>query len=358
MSFVNSKEVKFQIEAFRGAQGPIGPAGPIGPQGIQGPRGLTGATGPQGAKGEKGDAFKYSDFTGAQLEALRGPTGATGATGPQGPQGTAGAQGPQGPAGSDYVLTDEDKEEIAGMIEVPGGSGANIDDTTPSATTTYSSEKIEAELSELNEAKVNKAGWTADKYLGTDADGRVVEKDAPTGGVYVGTEEPTDENVTVWIDPDGEPSTDEDPPKLIASVTLTEDWFADENAFTSYADGTPLGVLKRLLIIGYASGASTNTVESTMQLRFDGVWTPQLSYQARKPNSTSYVIINVEFGSFYSVFSSSAYGGVDTSTPRNWQIVPSTFTKREVTKIGFGWPNSNAKGYGVGTDFKVWGWSE
>lgn len=38
------------------------------------------------------------------------------------------------------------------MVEVTGG-GAAIDDTTPSSTTTYSSQKIESELSALNEAK-------------------------------------------------------------------------------------------------------------------------------------------------------------------------------------------------------------
>ena len=81
------------------------------------------------------------------LESLKGDKGDTGATGPQGP---AGADG------KDYVLTDADKQEIAGMVKVPGG-GAAIDDTTPSTTTTYSSQKIEDELSALNEAKANDA---------------------------------------------------------------------------------------------------------------------------------------------------------------------------------------------------------
>lgn len=43
----------------------------------------------------------------------QGPTGATGATGPQGP---AGATGPQGPAGDDYVLTNQDKQDIADIV--------------------------------------------------------------------------------------------------------------------------------------------------------------------------------------------------------------------------------------------------
>lgn len=61
----------------------------------------------------------------------RGEAGPAGPAGPQGPEGPAGAEGPQGPQGApgeDYVLTDEDMQEIAGiaagMVEVPdGGNG-------------------------------------------------------------------------------------------------------------------------------------------------------------------------------------------------------------------------------------------
>ena len=105
---------------------------------------------PRGDKGDKGD---------------KGATGAVGPQGPAGPKGDKGDTGATGPAGAngkDYVLTEADKQEIAGMVEVPGGVGAAIDDTTPSTTTTYSSQKIEDELSALNEAIV-------DLYDQTDA---------------------------------------------------------------------------------------------------------------------------------------------------------------------------------------------
>lgn len=128
-----------EFDVMDGEDGAQGPAGP------QGEPGATGATGPKGDKGDKGE---------------RGEKGATGAVGPQGPagpqgeKGDTGATGPQGPAGADgkdYLLTEADKQEIAGMVEGTVG-GAAIDDTTPSATTTYSSQKIEDELSALNEA--------------------------------------------------------------------------------------------------------------------------------------------------------------------------------------------------------------
>lgn len=59
-----------------------------------------GATGPQGVQGPKGD------------------TGPQGVQGPQGIQGERGPQGIQGPQGADYILTENDKTEIAEAIPV------------------------------------------------------------------------------------------------------------------------------------------------------------------------------------------------------------------------------------------------
>lgn len=85
----------------RGPQGPQGEPGEMGPQGEQGPKGETGATGATGPQGPKGD---------------RGLKGDTGSPGPQGPKGDTGATGPQG---DDYVLTAQDKADIAAEVEVP-----------------------------------------------------------------------------------------------------------------------------------------------------------------------------------------------------------------------------------------------
>lgn len=72
--------------------------GPTGEQGIPGPQGPIGPIGPKGEQG------------------------------PIGPQGIQGEPGPQGPAGQDYILTENDKREIAGLIETPSVSvdGATI----------------------------------------------------------------------------------------------------------------------------------------------------------------------------------------------------------------------------------------
>ena len=102
-----------------GATGPAGPKGDTGATGPAGPKGDTGETGAQGPKGDKGD-------TGAT-----GPKGDTGETGPQGPQGiqgpkgdtgATGPQGPKGDAGADYVLTAQDRQDIADIVIADIGS--------------------------------------------------------------------------------------------------------------------------------------------------------------------------------------------------------------------------------------------
>ena len=83
--------------------------------------------------------------------------------------------------------------------------GAKIDDNTPSANTTYSSQKIESELTALNEAKANKADLAAVAKSGSynDLTNKPTIPDAYTlpaasasvlGGVKVGTGLTIDEN--------------------------------------------------------------------------------------------------------------------------------------------------------------------
>ncbi|EKY23907.1 collagen-like protein [Clostridium celatum] len=108
--------------------------------------GATGEQGPQGIQGERG---------------LQGPQGERGLQGEKGPQGEQGIQGPQGPKGDTPDMTAfEEKinaqyeqintkvisvEERVQAIEENGvgGGNANIDDTTISKISTWSSEKIE-----------------------------------------------------------------------------------------------------------------------------------------------------------------------------------------------------------------------
>ena len=97
----------------------------------------------KGDKGDTGAAFTYDMFTTEQLEALKvkgdtgakgdpgadgapgkdGKDGAPGKDGADGKPGDKGDKGDTGDPGSDYVLTDADKSEIAALVlaQIPDG---------------------------------------------------------------------------------------------------------------------------------------------------------------------------------------------------------------------------------------------
>lgn len=87
-----------------------------------------------------------------------GPQGETGATGPQGPKGDKGETGPQGIQGSkgdpgdDYTLTEQDKQEIAGMVDTP------VDDVQINGTSILSNRAANVPLASANAYGVGKVG--------------------------------------------------------------------------------------------------------------------------------------------------------------------------------------------------------
>lgn len=105
--------------------------------------------------------------------------------------------GEKGEPGDDYILTEADKQEIAGMVEVTGGSGsgAGIDDTTPSVNTTYSSNKIDALLNEQKEANekqdteieaLKQSGGVTDEQVQTAVNNYLTEN--PVSGALTANE--------------------------------------------------------------------------------------------------------------------------------------------------------------------------
>lgn len=119
------------------------------------PRGDTGATGPQGERGPRGETGQT------------GPAGPRGEQGPKGDTGATGATGPKGDPGEDYVLTAEDKAEIAGMVNVPvtdvqvdGSSivSGSVAEIPLADTSTYGVLKIGTGLRLRNDGYVSPAG--------------------------------------------------------------------------------------------------------------------------------------------------------------------------------------------------------
>lgn len=69
---------------------------------------------------------KYVDDAIAAVELLEGPAGKDGYTPVKGVDYFDGRDGKDGKDGKDYILTDTDKREIAGMVEVSGGGEADL----------------------------------------------------------------------------------------------------------------------------------------------------------------------------------------------------------------------------------------
>lgn len=105
------------VQGIQGIQGPKGDKGDTGSQGPKGDKGDTGAQGIQGPKGDKGDTGEKGDTGAIGPKGDKGDKGDTGATGAQGERGPQGIQGETGPQGDDYVLTEQDKQDIADIAE-------------------------------------------------------------------------------------------------------------------------------------------------------------------------------------------------------------------------------------------------
>ena len=100
--------------------------------------------GPPGPKGQDG-TVSFNDLTEEQKASLKGDTGPAGERGPAGPQGPVGPRGadgtmsftdltpeqkeslrgPAGPKGDSYIITEDDKNEIAQLVYsmFPSGEG-------------------------------------------------------------------------------------------------------------------------------------------------------------------------------------------------------------------------------------------
>ena len=124
-----------------------GEKGDKGEQGPQGEKGDAGAQGPKGDKGDKGDQGEQG------IQGLKGDKGDTGATGTDGAtftpsvdaEGNLSWTNDKGLANPPTVNIKGEKGDSG-----TGSSGANINDTTASTTTTYSSNKIETIKESLN----------------------------------------------------------------------------------------------------------------------------------------------------------------------------------------------------------------
>lgn len=72
------------------------------------------------------------------------------------------------------VIVEPDSETTVKEIRIPIKPKPKPSDYVP--------DEEEPSIMQIIQGKANKGGWTPNKYLGTDAEGNMVEKDAPSGG--------------------------------------------------------------------------------------------------------------------------------------------------------------------------------
>ena len=132
--FVYSDFTPEQLASLKGEKGDTGSKGDKGdaftyadftPEQLASLKGERGEQGIQGVQGDKGDAFTYADFTPEQLASLKGEKGDKGDAfeysdfTPQQLASLKGEKGDKGEDGQNYVLTENDKQEIAGLVDAP-----------------------------------------------------------------------------------------------------------------------------------------------------------------------------------------------------------------------------------------------
>lgn len=225
---------------FIGPEGPQGPQGIQGKQGIQGPQGIQGIqgeTGPQGIQGDKGETGEQGipGEVGPQ-----GPRGIQGETGPQGPQGIQGEPGYTPIKGVDYFDGERGPQGIQGIQGIPGepgytprkgidyfdgakGDKGDVGPQGPQGETGPEGPRgpqgIKGDTGERGpkgedgaqgpqgipgaQGEVGPQGPKGDQ--GIQGIPGIPGEKGETGpnGVYVGTEQPTNPNVKIWLNPNG-----------------------------------------------------------------------------------------------------------------------------------------------------------
>lgn len=144
--------------------GSKGSDGINGVNGKDGKDGINGLDGKDGKDGEKGDPFTFEDFTQEQLDLLKGE---------KGEQGIQGLKGDKGDKGDSFTYNDFTQDQLNNL---KGEKGERGDAFTYEDFTNEQLELLKGERGEQGEHGIS--------------------------GVYIGEEEPSDEEVNVWVDTD------------------------------------------------------------------------------------------------------------------------------------------------------------
>lgn len=200
----------------RGEQGPQGIQGEQGLQGLKGDTGEAGPQGPAGADGTDGtDGITPTIGENGNWYLGKTDTGkpSKGEQGPQGPKGDQGEQGPQGEAGQPGS-DGEDGQDGVGFTTASAGTPTQSDGytVTPITFNKTDGSNVVVNVSAKNGADGSGGtGGTTDyselenkpKINNVELNGNKTLSELGVQQTYIGTTEPTDDSVKVWINPNG-----------------------------------------------------------------------------------------------------------------------------------------------------------
>lgn len=181
----------------KGEQGIQGEQGVQGEQGIQGPPGPQGNTGPIGPQGPKGadGTMTFENLTPEQKESLKGDIGPQGEQGIQGPQGEKGDKGDSGAIKLNCISD----TEINGLFQ-----DYKYYNKASNLIFVYNSDGVlTTEPPKEEILYINLEDECLYYYNGTD----MIKASSSNKGVYIGSEEPEDEDIDLWLDTNEEPNS-------------------------------------------------------------------------------------------------------------------------------------------------------
>ena len=198
---VNGSKNVYIANGKDGKDGEQGPQGEPGPQGAQGKTGDKGEQGPKGDKGDTGDQGPKGD---------KGDKGETGDKGDPGKKGDTGDKGDKGDPGKDGFTPIKGVDYFDGIDGKDGENGK--DGISPVIIQTEISNGHQVTIYDANGAK------SFNIYNGAKGEQGLQGEQGPQGvpgekgepgkdgesNVYVGSTEPTNANILVWIDTTGD----------------------------------------------------------------------------------------------------------------------------------------------------------
>ena len=226
---------------------------------LKGDKGDDGSDGKDGVNGKDGISATHSwngtvltitsasGTSSADLKGEKGDKGATGSTGPRGEKGEKGDKGDKGEDGADYILTDDDKREIATKVNAVSYSVTqNLTDEQKQTARANIDAVSQAELADGLAQKVDASLVVSNILSDTDSGLIVLRNNIPNGSAVSafvrehGVSSSQTQSLTLTQKTRARNNIDVDGGKWELLYTIEGDGETKTWEYTQFANGSPL----------------------------------------------------------------------------------------------------------------------